>query len=45
MIFGTKIMHYIDAKRSAGIPEKTTYNQVDDDASGPGADNKRIHNS
>ena len=38
-------MHYIDAERSAGIPEATTYNQVDDYASKPGAENKRIQNS
>ena len=35
-------MHHIDAERSAGIPEGTTHNHVDDYASGPGAENKRI---
>ena len=35
-------MHRIDAERSAGIPEGTTHNHVDNYASGPGAENKRI---
>ena len=29
-------MHRIDEERSAGIPEGTTHNHVDDYASGPG---------
>ena len=35
-------MHRIDAERSAGIPEGTTHNHVDDYANGPGAENKHI---
>ena len=35
-------MHHTDAERSVGIPEGTTHNNVDDYASGPGAENKRI---
>ena len=38
-------MHYIDAERSAGIPEEMKYNHVDEYASEPGAENKRIQNS
>ena len=35
-------MHLIDAERSAGILKETTHNNVDDYASEPGAENKRI---
>ena len=36
-------MHYIDAERSAGIPEEMKYNHVDEYASEPFAENKQIN--
>ena len=35
-------MHRVDAERTAGILEATAHNHVDDYASGPCAENKRI---